>query len=142
MDASTYLMPNAAAPAPGSVASPGQLAAMHQVQAAGTAGQYLVVGRRAYLEYRVPPQAITPLGLRLPHLGPGQTFQVWWTDPADRWSVTRSLGLRTDASRAGHRDWVLPFGPLPHWGPGDGRRVRIVFANKGRVAVGTPALLR
>jgi hypothetical protein len=142
MDASTYLMPNSVASAPGSVSSPGRLAAMHRVRTAGATGQYLVTGRRAYLEYQFPPQAITPRALRLPHLGPGQAIQIWWTNSADRWSATRSLGLSTDPSRPGHQDWVLPFEPLPHWGPGDGRRVRIVFSNTGRVAVGTPALLR
>jgi hypothetical protein len=105
-------------------------------------GRFHALRRQAILKYEFPAVPAPPAALGLPGVVADAPFQVWWTDPTGDWSPDRSVTVPPPAT-GGREDRVLLLDRLPHWGPTDGRGIRIVFTRPGQVAVaGAPTLLR
>ena len=117
------------------------LAAAYSVQPAGAEGSYVTGNWPSYLEYRLGPDADNARALCLSGDAGGRRWEIEWADATGDWSANRSIWWRPEPSTPGG-DWAIPLDRLPHWRPGHVRRLRVIFHEKGPVAVGQPRLLR
>lgn len=137
MDATPYLRP---ADGPGSALAVGRRVALYRVREAG-GNRYVSAGWPSFVEYElIGPGAADAGTLGLTGSDP---VDVWWRGDGERWSETRSVRLRPKPDPAcPDRGWLLPLDRLPHWGPSDARRVRLLYRAPGPIAVSAPRLLR
>jgi hypothetical protein len=130
-------------PAGSEVVSLGPPVGSFRIREAGSADWYLAAGWPSFLEYRVAPEveAGRARGLILPGGAPGEERELWWTDEAGRWSGTRSIWWRLDPARPTGAV-AIPLARLPHWSAARVCRIRVFFHAEGRVAAGSPRLIR
>jgi hypothetical protein len=134
MDLTTHGSPDA----PKGVTSEttGRLVVASRVRAIGTGGAYQTEGWPSYLEYEFPDGRSATKALRIPSLDAPIEMQVWWMGRDGRWTSTRSVTLRPQAMN--ELDRVFPTAVIPHWQPGDGRRIRLFFPKTARIVVADP----
>ena len=141
MDVSARLVPSAAWPGITAGTTPAALVGRFRVEAAGAAGHYRHDGSPSYLEYQLDGPA--PAALRLPALDTTEAVQLWWADAASgAWSPGRSVTLMPKMGGHHLADVVLPLSAIPQIRPGEGRRIRLAFCEKGEIALAPPEAVR
>jgi len=117
--------------------SAGLLVDASRVRAVGSGGAYQTEGWPSYLEFEFPGGDLRATkALRLPSLDAPMQMQLWWMGRDGRWTSTRSVTLRPQALTDSAR--VFPTDVIPHWQPGDGRRIRLFFPKAARIVVADP----
>jgi hypothetical protein len=114
----------------------GRLVVASRVRPIGTDGEYQTEGWPSYLEYEFPAGRSAAKALRLPSLEAPIEMQVWWMGRDGGWTSTRSVTLRPNAMNPSDRVFSTAF--IPHWQPGDGRRIRLFFPKIARIVVADP----
>jgi hypothetical protein len=118
----------------------GRLVDSLRVEPSGRPGEFVCSGWPSYLEFDLP-QSASARALRLPTCPPGTSIELWWKTPSQKWSAARSARIETIANQS-QQPSVLPLAALPHWTPRASIRIRLLFHDKGLVAIGDPRFLR